>query len=45
MFPRARKRLLTLDREPPPFSAPAGVIVQPAWEWMLELPRRPSGEE
>ena len=35
LHPRAAQRLLTLNREPAPPSAPAAVIVQPAYEWIL----------
>ena len=35
MFPRAGRRLLTLTRDGAPPEAPPGVIVQPAYEWML----------
>ncbi len=35
MFPNAGKRLLTLNRDGAPPEAPAGVVVQPAYEWML----------
>lgn len=49
MFPRARKRLLTLTREALPFLPPEDVIVQPAYGWMLELPgsaaEQPDGRE
>ena len=38
VYPKARKRLLTLTRDGAPASAPPGVIVQPAYEWMLETP-------
>lgn len=33
--PRARKRLLTLTRDSAPADSPPGVIVQPAYEWIL----------
>jgi hypothetical protein len=36
MFPTASKRLLTLTRDGRPASAPPDVIVQPAYEWLLE---------
>ena len=35
VHPRARKRLLTLTRDGAPAEPPLGVIVQPAYEWML----------
>ena len=35
-FPRTRKRLLTLTRSEIPEEVPAGVEVQPAYEWFLE---------
>lgn len=38
MFPRARRRLLTLTGEPLPLDPLPEVIVQPAYEWMLEDP-------
>jgi predicted AAA+ superfamily ATPase len=34
----ARKRLLTLNRDGAPSDAPRDVVVQPAYEWMLEEP-------
>lgn len=37
-FPGARQRLLTLTRDGAPARAPAGVLVQPAYEWMLAEP-------
>ncbi|MFN3629319.1 MAG: ATP-binding protein, partial [Casimicrobiaceae bacterium] len=36
--PGARLRLLTLTRDGAPAQAPSGVIVQPAYEWMLTPP-------
>ena len=39
LFPRARKRLLTLTRDGLPAEAPADVEVQAAWEWLLAPPR------
>lgn len=38
LFPRARKRLLTLLPEPLAFPPPPEVVAQPAYEWMLDLP-------
>ena len=38
LFPRARKRLLTLTRDGLPAEAPADVEVQAAWEWLLAPP-------
>ena len=35
LFSRAKKRLLTLTRQPRPVGTPANVKVQPAYEWML----------
>jgi len=35
MYPSARQRLLTLTRDGAPSEVPAGVVVQPAYEWML----------
>lgn len=34
-YPKATKRLLTLTRDAMPTQAPPGVIVQPAYEWLL----------
>jgi hypothetical protein len=34
-YPKATKRLLTLTRDAMPMQAPSGVIVQPAYEWLL----------
>ena len=39
LFPRARKRLLTLTRDGLPAEAPADVEVQAAWEWLLASPQ------
>ena len=39
LFPRARKRLLTLTRDGLPAEAPADVEVQAAWEWLLAPPQ------
>ena len=38
MFPSAAKRLLTLNRRGLPVRAPADVIAQPAYEWILGPP-------
>ncbi len=38
MHPNARKRLLTLTRDGQPTSAPPGIKVQPAYEWLLAAP-------
>lgn len=35
IYPGARKRLLTLTRDGVPPEVPSGVLVQPAYEWML----------
>jgi hypothetical protein len=35
LHPRATQRLLLLNRDSVPRTAPEGVIVQPAYEWML----------
>ena len=35
LFPHARKRLLTLTLDGAPREAPPGVVVQPAYEWLL----------
>ncbi len=34
-YPRAQRRLLTLTRDGAPLDAPPGIILQPAYEWML----------
>ncbi len=34
-YPKATRRLLTLTRDAMPTQAPPGVIVQPAYEWLL----------
>ena len=39
VHPRARKRLLTLTRDGAPTKSPRGVLVQPAYEWMLATAR------
>ena len=39
-FPEARRLVLTLTRDDLPPSAPAGVEVQTAWQWMLDAPGR-----
>ncbi|MFC2172175.1 ATP-binding protein [Acidobacteriota bacterium] len=36
MFPGAGSRLLTLTADPLQLDAPAGIVVQPAYSWMLE---------
>jgi predicted AAA+ superfamily ATPase len=41
LFPKARRRLLTLTRDAQPSSVPLGVAVQPAYEWMLTPPETP----
>lgn len=38
MFPKARRRLLVLTRDGVPRQVPAGVVVQPAYEWLLARP-------
>src|SRR4029077_1825369 len=47
LFPSAGKRLLTLTRDGAPREVPAGIVVQPAYEWLLardaELADRPRG--
>ena len=35
LFPEAGRRLLTLTRDGAPPEMPRGVLVQPAYEWML----------
>ena len=37
-YPGARQRLLTLTRDGAPAEAPADVVVQPAYEWLLMPP-------
>ena len=37
--PGARQRLLTLTRDGAPTEVPSGVVVQPAYEWMLTPPQ------
>ena len=37
-FPGVTRRLLTLTQDLAPAQAPAGVVVQPAYAWMLEAP-------
>ena len=37
VFPEAARRLLTLTADAVPADAPAGVLVQPAYEWMLAM--------
>jgi predicted AAA+ superfamily ATPase len=38
LYPGARRRLLTLTRDGAPAEAPPGIIVQPAYEWLLAEP-------
>jgi hypothetical protein len=38
LYPRAQKRLLTFRGSAAPAAAPPGVIVQPAYEWLLTNP-------
>ena len=38
IYPEAKRRLLTLTADAMPPRVPAGVIVQPAYEWMLATP-------
>lgn len=38
IYPSARRRLLTLTRDGAPADAPPGIVVQPAYEWMLTEP-------
>lgn len=38
VYPQARQRLLTLTRDQAPAEVPAGVTVQPAYEWLLADP-------
>jgi predicted AAA+ superfamily ATPase len=37
-FPKATRRLLTLTRDAMPDVVPRNVIVQPAYEWLLQEP-------
>ena len=41
LYPKAERRLLTQTRDALPGDVPAGIVVQPAYEWMLAGP----GEE
>jgi uncharacterized protein len=38
IYPTAPRRLLTLTRDGAPAEVPPGIIVQPAYEWMLSAP-------
>lgn len=38
LYPKAARRLLTLTQDAMPADVPAGVVVQPACEWMLATP-------
>lgn len=38
MYPAARRRLLTLTRDGAPAEVPAGIMVQPTYEWLLADP-------
>jgi predicted AAA+ superfamily ATPase len=38
VFPTATRRLLTLTRDAMPTEAPAGIIAQPVYEWLLSPP-------
>ena len=38
LYPKAVRRLLTLTQDATPTDVPAGVLVQPAYEWMLAGP-------
>jgi uncharacterized protein len=38
VHPKANKRLLTFTRDDKPATAPPGVTVQPAYEWLLAKP-------
>jgi hypothetical protein len=38
LFPNAGTRLLTLTRDRAPSEVPPGIVVQPAYEWMLAAP-------
>ena len=40
-FPRATRRLLTLTRDAMPADVPKGIVVQPAYEWLLTAPPEP----
>jgi hypothetical protein len=37
-YPKATRRLLTLTRDAMPDVVPRNVIVQPAYEWLLQEP-------
>jgi predicted AAA+ superfamily ATPase len=40
LFPKAKRRLLTLTRDALPPKIPRGVEAQPAYEWMLATRKR-----
>ena len=40
VHPRAQQRLLVANFDALPAKAPKGVIVQPAWEWLLDTAGR-----
>ena len=35
LYPKAAQRLLTLTRDSIPSGGPSGILIQPAYEWML----------
>lgn len=41
-YPKAARRLLTLTRDGLPDAVPAGILAQPAYEWLLAKPATPS---
>ena len=45
IYPAARRRLLTQTRDGAPAEVPAGIIVQPAYEWLLGGERAVPGDE
>ena len=38
LYPKAVRRLLTLTQDAMPKDVPAGILAQPAYEWMLTGP-------
>ena len=38
LYPKAVRRLLTLTQDTMPKDVPAGILAQPAYEWMLTGP-------
>ncbi len=40
LYPKATRRLLTMTLDTVPAQVPPGVVAQPAYDWLLELPGR-----